>query len=116
ATSARRELGFLQGVRRLPVRACGARLAGVRETVQLEVGRAGRGREVVRFGGSLLETVGRATQLDAKAVRRLDHLRLRAAPSVTPPEQVQGAIRAGRVLEVTDAPLDLFGGEAAVVG
>ena len=69
----------------------------------------------MRFGCSLLEKVGGATQLDAKSVRRLDHLRLRAAPSVTPPEQVQGAIRAGRVLEVTDAPLDLFGGEAAVV-
>src|SRR5229473_2567008 len=52
----------------------------------------------------------------AQPVGRIDHLRLGAAASVTPAEQVQRPERAVAVLEVADALFNFLGPEAAVVG
>src|SRR5207245_8249063 len=107
--------GLAEGLLGPSIQELRPRLGCVRAAVQLEIQLAGPGREAVGFGRGRVEEVRRAAQPDAEVVRRLDHLRLRTAPSVAPTKQVQGTVRAGAVLEVADAPLDLFGAEAAVV-
>src|SRR5258707_2821428 len=49
-------------------------------------------------------------------MRRLDHLRLGAAATIAPTEQIERPARAAAILEVADAALDVFSAEGAVVG
>src|SRR6266852_1749218 len=76
---------------------------------------AGPGDSAACFGRSRLKEVAGATQLHAQPVRRLDHLRLWTAASVTPTEQVERPARAAAVFEVADALGHFLGLEAAVV-
>src|SRR2546423_9471846 len=73
------------------------------------------GREVVSLGRRAIEELGSVSDVHAKRVCGLDHLRGRAATTVAEPEQVQRAVGPRPVLEVAHARLDLWRAEVAVV-
>src|SRR5438445_3985745 len=85
------------------------RLRRVGATVQLEIQLAGNRGQAGRLSRGRLEEIACAADLNTQPVRRLDHLRLRAAASVTPAKQVERPARAVSVLEVVDAEFDVFG-------
>ena len=105
------------------VQLLGARLRCVGAAVQLEVQLSDPCRQVASFSLRAGEEFRRAAEHDArraldaaKAMRRLDHVRLRSAAPIAPAVEVQGMGRAVLVLVVGRTLHDLSGAEIAVVG
>ncbi len=94
----------------------GPRLRRIGAPVQLEVKLTGHRGQACRLGRGCLEEIAGPPDVYPKPMRRLDHLRLGAAASITPTEQIERPARAVPVLEVVDAALDVFRAERAVVG
>src|SRR2546430_15601367 len=99
----------------MPVQPLRSRLARVGAAMQLEVQLAARRRQAAGLRTRRLEEVGRPSKLHTEAVRGIDHLRLRPAPAVAPTKQVEGPVGVGRILEASNAALDLLLLEAPAV-